>query len=78
MPPRITNPAKLETVINTLEHISTTALPASQMRRIIRGLLLDLYKMRNEERAREELGRARTECKARETYLDKLLEEFNR
>ncbi len=68
----------LETVINTLEHISTTALPASQMRRIIRGLLLDLYKMRNEERAREELGRARTECKAHDTYLDILLEEFNR
>ena len=68
----------LETVINTLEHISTTALPASQMRRIIRGLLLDLYKMRNEERAREELGLPRTECKAHDTYLDKLLEEFNR
>ena len=28
--------------------------------------------------AREELGRPRTECKAHDTYLDKLLEEFNR
>ena len=28
--------------------------------------------------AREEMIRARTDRKARETYLDKLLEEFNR
>ena len=54
--------SELETVINTLEHISTTALPAPQMRRIIRELLLGhLYKMRNKER---------------ETYLDDFLGGF--
>ena len=41
----------LETAINTLEHISTTSIPAAQMRRIIRETLLTLYKVRNEERA---------------------------
>ncbi len=39
----------LEKAINTLEHISTTSIPAAQMRRIIRETLLDLYKVRNRE-----------------------------
>lgn len=39
---------RLETAINTLEHISTTTLPAAQMRRIIRDILLQqLYPERN-------------------------------
>lgn len=39
---------RLETAINTLEHISTTSLPAAQMRRIIRDVLLqELYPERN-------------------------------
>jgi hypothetical protein len=39
---------RLEEAINTLEHISTTAIPASQMRRIIREVLLNnLYPERN-------------------------------
>jgi hypothetical protein len=42
----------LEQVINTLEHISTTALPAAQMRRILRESLRTLYLVRNQERAR--------------------------
>jgi hypothetical protein len=38
----------IEKAINTLEHISTTAIPANQMRRIIRDILLhDLYPERN-------------------------------
>jgi hypothetical protein len=40
----------LAKAINTLEHISTTNLPASQMRRIIRETLLELYKYRNEKK----------------------------
>jgi MoxR-like ATPase len=41
----------LEQAINTLEHVSTTSLPAPQMRRILRELLLkNLYPALNEER----------------------------
>lgn len=60
----------LETAINTLEHISTTSIPAAQMRRIIRETLLTLYKVRNEERA----GVKQVD----DMYLDKLLEELSR
>jgi len=45
----MTEQTPLDKVINRLEHISTTALPAAQMRRIIRQeILLDvLYPERN-------------------------------
>ena len=42
----------IEQVINTLEHISTTSLPAAQMRRILRETLLTLYTERNRERGK--------------------------